>query len=545
MQNAPDKKQIGQLRKELADLPFCCKIELMKNKIQQGKYTVPEENNQLVLILNSEIKLSKDAPVRVTSAQLEELDYRKLYAAYSSKGRKSVTDPRVLFKVMAYGYQCGIYSTRKLEEACQYRVDFMWLLENGKAPDHSTLSRFRTGRCAEAVEDLFYQYVQLLEKQHEVDHKSVFIDGTKIESRAGRYTFNWRGTAEKNLAKAKQKVLELTGCKTLDELEVLLSNKAEGITFLSGKGKHKTEQQREWEAINNLCQQWRKYEEQLAVMGEDRNSYSKTDPDATFMRMKEDHMRNGQLKPAYNVQIAVNSEYITGIDVFSNRTDVGTLIPFLHKLEMAHTQRYEEVTADAGYESLDNYLYLEANGQMSFIKPSNYEAQKTKKYRSQIGRIENMQYEKDEDCFICAEGRKLYCRKVSTEVKDGMPITRAWYRCENCSNCPQREKCCRKQDVNEPKEVILKETFWEKRQQSLENITSERGIQLRMNRSIQVEGAFGLIKNDFGFRRFLTTGKKNVRIELLFLALGFNLKKRWMKQQKRRLETHYSEKKVA
>ena len=498
----------------------------MNNSNRREKYSVSVGNNQLVLILNSEILLPEDAPVRVTSAQLEELDYRKLYKAYSSRGRKSVTDPRVLFKVMAYGYQCGIYSSRKLEEACKYRVDFMWLLENGKAPDHSTLSRFRTGRCAEAVEDLFYQYIQLLEKQKEIDHKSVFIDGTKIESRAGRYTFNWRGTAEKNLAKAKQKVLELTGCKTRNELEELLADKAEGITFVSGKGKHKREQQREWEAIDHLWQQWRKYEEQLTIMGEDRNSYSKTDHDATFMRMKEDHMRNGQLKPAYNVQIAVNSEYITGIDAFSNRTDVGTFIPFLHKLEMEHKQRYEEVTADAGYESLDNYLYLEANGQMSFIKPSNYEAQKTKKYRSQIGRIENMQYNKEEDCFICAQGRKLYCRKVSTEVKNGVPITRAWYRCENCQNCPQREKCCRKQDPNAPKEVIMKETFWEKRAQSLENITSERGIQLRMNRSIQVEGAFGLIKNDFGFRRFLTTGKRNARIELLFLALGFNLKKR-------------------
>ena len=517
----------------------------MNNTNRKEKYNVSVENNQLVLVLNSEILLPEDAPVRVTSAQLEELDYRKLYEAYSSKGRKSVTDPRVLFKVMAYGYQCGIYSSRKLEEACKYRIDFMWLLENGKAPDHSTLSRFRTGRCAEAVEDLFYQYVRLLEKQGEVDHKSVFIDGTKIESRAGRYTFTWRGTAEKNLAKAKQKVWEQTGCKTLSELENLLFSKAERITFVSGKGKHKTESQREWEAITHLCQQWRKYEEQLAIMGEGRNSYSKTDTDATFMRMKEDHMRNGQLKPGYNVQIAVNSEYITGIDAFSNRTDVGTLIPFLHKLEMAHKQRYEEVTADAGYESEENYLYLEANGQMSFIKPSNYEAQKTKKYRSQIGRIENMRYDKEEDCFICAEGRKLCCRKVSTEVKQGTPVTRAWYRCEDCRNCPQREKCCRKQDVNAAKEVIMKETFWEKRQQSLENITSERGIQLRMNRSIQVEGAFGLIKNDFGFRRFLTTGRKNVQIELLFLALGFNLKKRWMKQQKRRLKTHYSEKKVA
>ena len=133
----------------------------MNNSNRREKYSVSVGNNQLVLILNSEVLLPEDAPVRVTSAQLEELDYRKLYKAYSSRGRKSVTDPRVLFKVMAYGYQCGICSSRKLEEACKYRVDFMWLLENGKAPDHSTLSRFRTGRCAEAVEDLFYQYTIL------------------------------------------------------------------------------------------------------------------------------------------------------------------------------------------------------------------------------------------------------------------------------------------------------------------------------------------------------------------------------------------------
>ena len=122
-------------------------------------------------------------------------------------------------------------------------------------------------------------------------------------------------------------------------MNLLLSQKAEGIVFVSGKGKHKTDAQKEWEALDHLRKQWEKYGEQLQIMGSDRNSYSKTDHDATFMRMKEDHMRNGQLKPAYNVQIAVNSEYITGIDVFSNGTDVGTFIPFMHKLEMAHKQR--------------------------------------------------------------------------------------------------------------------------------------------------------------------------------------------------------------
>ncbi|MBQ7130232.1 MAG: transposase, partial [Oscillospiraceae bacterium] len=233
----------------------------MKKTTRQKEYKAFQENNQLVLILNSEILLPENDPVRVTSAQLEELDYRKLYEAYSSRGRKSVNDPRVLFKVMAYGYQCGIFSTRKLEEACKYRVDFMWLLENGKAPDHSTLSRFRTGRCAEAVEDLFYQYVQYLEKQGEVDHKTVFIDGTKLESRAGRYSFVWRGNAEKGLEKAKAATLEQTGCKELPELEALLTEKAKGFEMVSGKGRRKSPEQKEWEKWNHLCQQWRKYEE--------------------------------------------------------------------------------------------------------------------------------------------------------------------------------------------------------------------------------------------------------------------------------------------
>lgn len=176
------------------------------------------------------------------------------------------------------------------------------------------------------------------------------------------------------------------------------------IVFVHGKGKHKSEEQRRWEELDALCKRWEGYEDSLKIMGKTRNSYSKTDPDATFMRMKDDHMRNGQLKPAYNVQIAVNSEYITGVDVFSNRTDFGTLVPFLKQLQHHHEAKYKEVTADAEYESLDNYLFLEENGQVSFIKPANYEAQKTKKFKQKIGRVENMTYDEEEDCFTCAEG---------------------------------------------------------------------------------------------------------------------------------------------
>ena len=500
-----------------------------------------ERHGQVVIALNSEIMLPEDAPVRLTSAQLEELDYRKLYEAYSSKGRKSVTDPRVMFKVMVYGYQCGIYSSRKLEEACRYRVDFMWLLEDEKVPDHATFARFRTGRCAEAAEDLFYQYVRYLEAQKETDHETVFIDGTKLESAAGRYTFVWRKQVEKQLAKVKEKVQRAVSITSLSELEAHLAKLAEGIDFVHGTGKRKSEEQKEWESLDALRCRWREYEEKLSVMGEGRNSYSKTDPDATFMRMKEDHMRNGQLKPAYNVQLAVNSEYITGLDVFSNRTDSGTLVPFLKTLQRQHGKKYASVTADAGYERLGNYLFLESNGQMSFIKPTDYEQRKSAKFKKQIGRSENMDYDAEEDCYICANGKTLPLRRECTELKDGRPVTTAWYRCEDCTGCPLREKCCQAKDAEQAKELRVNKTFQELGAASRKNITTEQGIYLRLCRSIQAEGAFGLLKTDFAFRRFLTKGKAKVRIELYFLALAFNVKKLWMKRENGRLQTHLSQ----
>lgn len=209
-------------------------------------------------------------------------------------------------------------------------------------------------------------------------------------------------------------------------------------------------------------------------------------------------------------------------------------------MQKKHKKKYAEVTADAGYESLNNYLFLESNGQVSFIKPTNYEAKKTRKFKKKIGRIENMTYNAENDYFICAEGRKLPLRRENTELKQGHFVTTAWYRCKNCKNCPQCDACSQSKNPDKPKDLTLQRTFWEMWDKSQNNITSERGIYLRMCRSIQAEGAFALLKTDFGFKRFLTRGNANVRTELFFLAMAFNLKKLWMKQEHGRLKTHLS-----
>ena len=351
-------------------------------------------------------------------------------------------------------------------------------------PDHSTLARFRTGRCRDALEGLFYQLVGKLEAMGETDHQTVFVDGTKLESRAGRYTFVWRKSAEKQLAKVKEQVRQQTGLTGLVALASYLEEAVQGIQFVHGKGKRKSPEQKDWERLHGLLERWQEYEMQLSTMGEGRNSYAKTDTDATFMRMKEDHMRNGQLKPGYNVQIAVNSEYITGIEAFSDRSDVRTLRPFMRRMERFHGVRYEEVAADAGYESLDNYLYLESNGQTCFIKPANYDQKKSRKFAKQIGRVENMTYDPQEDCFTCTQGRKLSLRRECTEQKDGQLVSTAWYRCESCAGCPCRSQCCRAKAPQQPKELRLQKTFWEKREQTNLRITSARGIHLRLCRSI-------------------------------------------------------------
>lgn len=504
-----------------------------------------------MLPIETEIRIPEDDPVRLASAELEELDYSELYRAYSRKGRKYVADPRVIFKVMVYGYMNGIYSSRKLEKACLKNIDFMWLLEDERVPDHNTFARFRTGRLSEAVEDLFYQYARRLLAMCETDHESAFIDGTKIESYANRYTFVWRKTVEMQLAKVKekvQKILDTCGIEELSASEALekqLAEDAKGIVFVYGSGKRKTPQQRTWDELNELLTRWKDYELKLSIIGLGRNSYAKTDPDATFMRMKDDHMGNGQLKPGYNVQIAVNSEYITGVAAYPNRNDNGTLIPFLKELERGHGKKYKRIVADAGYESQENYLYLDAHGQMSFIKPANYDYRNSKKFKAMIGRQENMRYDEVEDCYFCAQDRKLSLRRETSEVTaEGYIKTMAYYHCDSCSGCPVKEKCFQSKEL-ENKQLTVKRDLIELRAKSMKNITAPEGIKLRINRSIQVEGAFGVLKHDRQFKRFLTRGKHNISIELYLLCLAFNLNKLHAKASSNRLQTHLFEKMVS
>lgn len=483
-----------------------------------------------------------DDSVRLLNSILERVNYSKLYAAYSRFGRIE-RSPKSLFKVLVYGYMNGIYSSRKLEQACRRDINFMYLLGREPAPDHATIARFRSERLSGIIEDLFSQVVELLAEAGELSLCSVFIDGTKLEANANRYSFVWKKGIQKNEAKMQEKMKkelpklaaqfglrfyagEKIRSKDLKKLRKRLYALKGEEEFVSGKGKRKSSLQKAVEAVEGYLERQKKYDDYNHSFG-NRNSFSKTDRDATFMRMKEDHMKNGQLKPAYNVTLAVDAEYIVGAMISQERSDAGTFIPMMEKI--GHFG-YTKPVADAGFESEENYTWCEDNGQIAFIKPANHDQSKTRKYKSDIGKRENMMYDAQEDAYICYAGHKLRAAyEKRTRSKTGYPIITTIYSCDDCAGCPYKAKCIKgasKIPLEERKKNLHVSKNFERQRREMEaRINTEEGILLRVNRSIQVEGAIGVLKQDMGFRRFLMRGQVKVQIELFLLAIAFNINK--------------------
>lgn len=254
-------------------------------------------------------------------------------------------------------------------------------------------------------------------------------------------------------------------------------------------------------------------------------------------------MRNSQLKPGYNVQIGVEGEYIVGIDISSERSDQLNLIPFLEKLGKNLPEKYSQIVADAGYESEENYVYLKKQKQKPFIKPQTYEKMKKRSFSKIIGKRENMDYDAEKDEYRCSNHKRLgVVGKTTRTSKSGYKSEVTLYECESCEGCKFKPQCTK---AAGNKIVSTSKLFLEKRAESLHNITTTEGILLRMNRSIQVEGAFGVLKEDHSFRRFVMRGKKNVETEFMLLGFGFNINKLHNKIQQDRCGCLLHEIKVA
>ena len=499
---------------------------------------------QVVMPLDVGLQIEAEDKVRTLIEVTERLDYRRLNRTYQRRPRRGEATAKQMFQVVVLGFMLGQYTTRKIESACRNDIRFMYLLQGKRAPEHSKIARFvKEHLRGEVAEDLFYQMVTLLYEQGEIAYENLYVDGTKIEANANRYSFVWAKSTNTYEARADEKqamlqerirveygIVDESAEELLQALEGI--RKAQNICFVHGRGKRKTQLQRDMEELETLLLRKEKYAGYQATF-RGRNSFSKTDPDATFMRMKEDHMKNGQLKPGYNLQLGVEGGYIAGVDVCAERSDELALLGLLERMDASLKRRHGAIVADAGYESEENYKRLNERGQAAYIKPQNYERSKTRKYRSNPYRTENLPYDTETDSYTCPAGNvfeRIY--ETTRKSKSGYESNITVYECFHCEGCPHKSLCTK---AKGNRRLQISREFLALRKESYDRITTDWGKTLRMNRSIQAEGAFGVLKEDYGFRRFLRRGVVNVFTEVLLYAMAYNLSRLHNKLRKNQM----------
>ena len=533
----------------------------MNNQILHKDYTSFGGSFQVSLPLNFEFQIERDDPVRLLRHCIHQMDLTALFLSFH-RAERNLIAPHKLLAILIYAYMNRIYSSRRIEEACRRDINFMYLLEGCPAPDHTTIARFRKKHFAPCAKEILAQMALLLGEVGAVSFQNLFVDGTKIESVSNRYSFVWKKGVQKHCSRLMEKLSAFLAyvekefgihlrhggdihIRHLKRLRRRLKHvqKAQGIVFVYGSGRRKNMLQRAIETLDTYLLRLKDYTKKLHICGA-RNSFSKTDTEATFMRMKEDAMKNGQRKPAYNLQYGVEASFIVWAGIYANPTDTRTLIPFLEDFQEYIGTRSRNIIADAGYESEENYLYLRDKGQASYIKPNNYEISKKRKWKNDIGRRENMVYLAGEDVYLCAEGKRLSAVGTRrTKSAGGYVSEKTIYACENCNGCERKGQCIHGNHSKIPlqervKRLEVSKVFQREREENLARIRSTEGILLRMNRSIQVEGAFAQIKENFGFRRFLTRGQESVLGEAILLALAHNVLRLHEKIQRNTVGRH-------
>lgn len=501
-----------------------------------AKLAIKSDNRKQNLLLPPSLDelVPENHMVRVVDAVIDRLDISDILSTYRGGGN-SAFNPKMMLKVLVFAYLSNVYSSRRIEELLKRDIYFMWLA-GMKRPDFRTINYYRGKRLKEGFDTVFTQVVRLLHEEGFVSLKVQYIDGTKIESVANKYTFVWRGSVEKYDArlKAKTEALlrqieqnhaienqenpvpeELTAEEVTKRVE-RIKEKVDADNL--GKEERKALKQIETDSVPRM----NRYREQLETMGT-RNSYSKTDPDATFMRMKEDAMLNGQLKPGYNVQISTENQFITNFGIYQRPTDTLTMISYLESFKARYGMQSEEIVADSGYGSEENYEYMFSNGMTPYVKYNMFHVEQRRGYRNNPFRVSNLFYNPDDDFYVCPMGQKLkFIRQEKRYTASGYQQTVSVYRACRCEGCPLRGQCHKsKRD----RQIEVNHTLDDYKARARELLTSEQGIKHRSNRPIEPEAVFGQIKECGRFRRLRLKGLTGAKIDFGLKALAHNLRK--------------------
>lgn len=503
---------------------------VFKQDLQNQGSLLPLDLNDLV---------ATDHPVRAVSAVLDKVDIRSIIKQYRPGGTSSY-HPRMLLKVMVYGYINNIYSSRKIEEAVRQNINFMWLAGMRK-PDHNTINRFRGERLQKTLKPIFNQVVLMLCEEGLLNIRDLYTDGTKIEANANRYSFVWGKAIKTSRERITQQLDDLwkyalgVAASELDDTDpsgfkkINSDSVKQTIERINEALKDKDVESKVRQKLNYAKKHWPaaldKYEAQEKILGDNRNSYSKTDKDATFMRMKEDHMRNGQLKPAYNVQISTNQQFIASYSIHQNTTDTNTLKPHLSEHIKELGVKPSSVTADAGYGSEQNYQWLEQKRITAYLKHNQFDRNQHKATRDKKPfATDKLTYDAGKDRYHCPSGKAM--KNIGTKnriTSTGFKQTITKYRTTKCKGCPLQAQC---NPGNNARTIEVNHNLNRLKQQADKRLKTKKGIKKRKQRCYDVEPVFAAIKHNHQFRRFMLRGVEKVTVETGLLALAHNLRKK-------------------
>ena len=486
--------------------------------------------------------IPKDDPVRILKSVIESLDLSGFKKLYHERGR-SPYHPKMMLMVILYSYMNNVYSCRKIEKLLYRDIYYIWLSGYQK-PDFATINRFRN-RVKNEIGHIFTLLVLILVEKGFVTLEVEYLDGTKIESKANKYTFVWRKSVERNREKLLEKIrvllqqineqmaqdkaadvdtLELTPqtlCEISKEFKEALGSEPEAKTKeekAAQRGKNKM-----FKELERHGEKLAEYNSCLEQM-EGRNSISKTDPSATFMRMKEEAMCNGQTKPGYNLQISSENQFITDFALFPNPTDTLTFIPFLGSFPGRYGRFPKRVVADSGYGSEENYRFMDEAGIEGFVKYNRFHLEHRPRYKPDTFHPDSLYYNEEGDYYICPMGQRMSrTGTVQTRTEGGYISQSACYRAIRCKGCPLR--ClCYKTKANQ-RTIRVNHRLNAYKRKACELLTSEEGIKERGRRCIEPEAVFGQMKSNMAYRRFRHMGKDKVVMDFTFFAIAFNIKK--------------------
>ena len=483
--------------------------------------------------------IAADHPVRAVASILDKIDISPIVRLYKPGGTSSY-HPRMLLKVLVYAYINNIYSSRKIEEAVNQNIHFMWLAGMSK-PDHNTINRFRGERLQKTLKPIFHQIVLLLCEEGLLNIKDLYTDGTKIEANANRYTFVWGRAIKHSRERIKEQLNDLWKYAQSIAASELDDTDPSGFDKISSEQVERTvdainEAIRNKEVkpgikqkLNYAKKKWpealKKYDEQEKILGENRSSYSKTDVDATFMRMKEDHMRNGQLKPAYNIQISTNNQFIASYSIHQNTTDTNTLSKHVQEFIKAYRRKPSSITADAGYGSEQNYQWLETKRITAYVKHNQFDRNQNTTIRNKNPySSDKFVYDPQNDQFICPSGKRMdYIHTSIKKTSTGFEQTLDFYQAKKCKGCPLNAECHGKKGN---RIIQVNHNLNRLKAKAEKRLTSKKGIEKRKKRCYDTEPVFGNIKQNHNFKRFMLRGLEKISIETGLLAIAHNIRKK-------------------